>query len=76
MASFPSAASRPVPFVDARGQDHHGLSMMLACKSRSSSRMSRTAQKPPLPEPPYNNNKPYAEKSALPEPPYEPYKGM
>ena len=31
------------------------------------------AQKPPLPEPPYE---PYAKKPMLPEPLYEPYKGM
>jgi hypothetical protein len=45
------------------------------------------AQKPPLPEPPYEPYsrkpslpeppyKPYAEKPPLPETPYEPYKGM
>jgi hypothetical protein len=45
------------------------------------------AQKPPLPEPPYEPYvqkpvlpeppyKPYAKKSALPGPPYEPHKGM
>ena len=31
------------------------------------------AQKPPLPEPPYQ---PYAEKPGQVEPPYEPYRGM